>query len=101
MKVSSPAGKKTWQVATLKSILTNEKYKGDSLLQKHFTGYFLTNKRKSNEDEAPQYYVQNSHSAIIEPDEFDSVQAEIERRRELSRPCCYNSPFSSQLIYIT
>ena len=33
--IPSPAGKKTWQVATVKSILTNEKFKGDALLQKN------------------------------------------------------------------
>jgi len=33
--IPTPAGKKNWQRATVRSILTNEKYKGDSLLQKH------------------------------------------------------------------
>ena len=81
--IPSPAGKRTWQVATITSILGNEKYKGDALLQKKLTVDFLTKKRKPNEGEVPQYYVQNSHPAIIEPDEFDAVQAEIERARVL------------------
>lgn len=96
--IPSPAGKKTWQVATVKSILTNEKYKGDALLQKGFTVDFLTKKRKVNEGEVPQYYVQKSHPAIIEPDEFDAVQAEIERRKSLGRPSGCNSPFSTKII---
>jgi DNA invertase Pin-like site-specific DNA recombinase len=96
--IPSPAGKKTWQVATVKSILSNEKYKGDALLQKKFTVDFLTKKRKANEGEVPQYYVQNSHPAIIEPDEFDAVQAEIERRKSLGRPCGCNSPFSTKIV---
>jgi len=58
--IPSPAGKKRWQVATVKSMLGNEKYKGDALLQKGFTVDFLTKKRKNNEGEVPQYYVQNS-----------------------------------------
>lgn len=82
----------------MKSILTNEKYKGDALLQKGFTVDFLTKKRKVNEGEVPQYYVQNSHPAIIEPDEFDAVQAEIERRKGLGRPSGCNSPFSTKII---
>lgn len=94
----SPAGKKTWQVATVKSILTNEKYKGDALLQKKFTLDFLTKKRKANEGEVPQYYVKNSHPAIINPDEFDAVQAEIERRKGLGRACSCNSPFSAKIV---
>lgn len=96
--IPSPAGKKTWQVATVKSILTNEKYKGDALLQKGFTVDFLTKKRKVNEGEVPQYYVQNSHPAIIEPEEFDEVQAEIERRKGLGRPSGCNSPFSAKIV---
>ena len=96
--IKSPAGKKTWQVATVKSILTNEKYKGDALLQKKFTVDFLTKRRKANEGEVPQYYVQNSHPAIIESDEFDAVQAEIERRKGLGRPSGCNSPFSVKII---
>ena len=96
--IPSPAGKKTWQVATVKSILSNEKYKGDALLQKKFTVDFLTKVTKVNEGEVPQYYVQNSHPAIIEPDEFDSVQAEIERRKNLGRPVSSNSPFSAKIV---
>lgn len=96
--ILSPAGKETWQVATVKSILSNEKYKGDALLQKKFTVDFLTKKQKVNEGEVPQYYVENSHPAIIEPDEFDAVQAEIERRKKLGRPCGCNSPFSAKIV---
>ncbi|WP_418790901.1 recombinase family protein [Phosphitispora sp. TUW77] len=96
--IPSPAGKKTWQVATVKSILTNEKYKGDALLQKRFTVDFLTKTTKINEGEVPQYYVQNSHPAIIEPEEFDAVQAEMERRKKLGRPCSCSSPFSAKII---
>ncbi|MBS4008180.1 MAG: recombinase family protein [Clostridium sp.] len=96
--IPSPAGKKRWQVATVKSMLGNEKYKGDALLQKGFTVDFLTKKRKNNEGEVPQYYVQNSHPAIIEPDEFDALQAEIERRKGLGRPCGCGSPFSAKIV---
>ena len=60
--VPTPAGKETWQTATILSILTNEKYKGDALLQKTFCTDFLTKKMKVNEGEVPQYYVENSHT---------------------------------------
>jgi site-specific DNA recombinase len=96
--IPSPAGKKTWQVATVISILTNEKYKGDALLQKSFTVDFLIKTTKVNEGEVPQYYVQNSHPAIIEPDEFDAVQLEMERRKKIGRPVSCHSPFSAKII---
>ena len=96
--IPSPGGKKKWQVATVESILTNEKYKGDALLQKSFTVDFLSKKNKDNEGEVPQYYVQNSHPAIIDPDEFDAVLIEIERRKKLGRPSACQSPLSTKLV---
>ena len=96
--ISTPGGKKKWQVSTVNSILTNEKYKGDALLQKCFTVDFLNKKMKENKGEVPQYYVQNSHPAIIEPDEFDAVQIEIERRKSLGRPGACQSPLSTKLV---
>ena len=83
LKIPTPGGKVKWQSGVVQSILTNEKYKGDAILQKCFTVDFLTKKQKVNEGEVPQYYVENSHPAIIEPDVFDMVQNEIKRRREL------------------
>jgi len=96
--ILSPGGKQKWQVATVNSILTNEKYKGDALLQKRFTVDFLTKTIKDNEGEVPQYYVQNSHPGIIVPDEFDAVQAEIDRRKQLGRPAACQSPLSTKLV---
>ncbi|MCD8111137.1 MAG: recombinase family protein [Clostridiales bacterium] len=64
----------------MKSILSNEKYRGDALLQKTFTTDFLTKKTKVNEGEIPQYYVENNHEAIIDPDTFEMVQKELARR---------------------
>ena len=56
------------------SILRNEKYIGDALLQKTITTDFLTKKRVANKGIVPQYYVENSHEAIIDPAMFDRVQ---------------------------
>jgi len=78
--IKSPAGKDKWSASTVKSILSNEKYKGDALLQKTFTTDFLTKKTKVNEGEVPQYYVENNHEAIIDPDTFEMVQRELARR---------------------
>lgn len=77
--VPTPGGKQNWAVSTVRSILSNERYKGDALLQKRFTVDFLSKKMKRNEGEVPQYYVENSHPAIISPEMFDLVQAELEK----------------------
>jgi site-specific DNA recombinase len=76
----TPTGAKNWRISTVKSILTNEKYKGDALLQKGYTVDFLQKKRKRNEGEIPQYYVEGHHEPIIQPETFDRVQAEIQLR---------------------
>ncbi len=81
LKIPTPGGKEKWTTSTIRSILTNEKYKGDALLQKSYTVDFLTKKKKKNEGEVPQYYVENSHEAIISPEVFDMVQYEFEKRK--------------------
>lgn len=80
--ILSPGGKQKWQHGTIVSILTNEKYKGDAILQKTFCTDFLTKKMKRNEGELPQYYVEGSHPAIIPTEVFDEVQAELQKRKE-------------------
>lgn len=61
LHIPTPSGKFKWSQTTVMSILQNEKYKGDALLQKKFTVDFLTKKQKVNEGEVPQYYVEGSH----------------------------------------
>ena len=96
--IPSPAGKEKWQSSTVKSILTNEKYKGDALLQKTFTVDFLQKKKKANEGEVPQYYVENSHPAIVTEEVFDLVQHELRRRRQKGRHTSAASMFSNRIV---
>lgn len=77
------AGKQRWRPESVKKILTNEKYIGDALLQKTYTVDFLTKKRVSNNGIVPQYYVENSHPAIIPRDLYMQVQEEILRRANI------------------
>ena len=96
--VPTPAGKAKWQASTVKSILSNEKYRGDALLQKTFTVDFLTKKAKVNEGEAPQYYVENSHPAIVSGEVFELVQAELAKRRQRGGRTSAVTPFSGRLV---
>lgn len=97
-KIHTPAGKKKWSITTVQSILTNEKYKGDALLQKCYTVDFLTKKQKKNEGEVPQYYVKNSHEAIISPEVYDLAQNELKNRAKGNFNHSSASPFSSKII---
>jgi site-specific recombinases, DNA invertase pin homologs len=78
--IPSPAGKPKWNASAVKSILSNEKYKGDALLQKSYIADFLTKKQVVNNGEIPQYYVENNHEAIIDLETFEMVQRALTRR---------------------
>lgn len=80
MGIKSPKGLKFWNPSTIKSILTNEKYKGCALLQKRYTADYLTKKVVVNNGAVPQYYVEDHHPAIIEAETFDRVQDLIVQR---------------------
>lgn len=95
--IPSPSGKPKWSASTINSMLQNEKYRGSALLQKCFTTDFLTKKRKVNEGEVPQYYIENSHEAIIDPLEWDAVQDEIKRRKAIGRAYSSKSIFGAKL----
>lgn len=96
--IKSPRGKDKWSTTTIKSILRNEKYKGDALLQKRFTVDFLTKKQKVNEGEVPQYYVENSHEGIVSDEIFDMVQSEMKRREEMRVNGSSKNFFSGRIV---
>jgi hypothetical protein len=96
--IPTPGHKTNWRHQTVQSILANEKYKGDALLQKTVTVDFLTKAKKKNEGEAPQYYVENSHAPIISKDMFDIVQYELKRRKNSGMRTRCNERFSSKII---
>lgn len=81
--VLTGAGKTKWRPETIRKMLSNEKYIGDALLQKTYTVDFLTKKRVKNDGIVPQYYVENSHEAIIPKDLFMQVQEEMVRRSNM------------------
>lgn len=78
--IPTARGKDKWSSTRVLSILKNEKYKGDALLQKTYIADCISKKSKKNNGELPMYYVENNHPAIIERNMFDCVQEEISRR---------------------
>lgn len=97
--VPTPSGKSCkWTKNTVYSILTNEKYKGDALLQKKYTADYLEHRMVTNNGELPQYYVENNHPAIIEREVWEMVQTEMMRRSMLGAAYSGSSLFASKLI---
>lgn len=78
-EIPSPTGKKEWSLNTIKSILTNVKYKGDALLCKTYVVDSISKKRVKNTDR-PQYYVTNCLPKIMSAEKFDRIQLELARR---------------------
>lgn len=98
-RVPTPCGCDTWSGATVRRMLSNEKYKGDALLQKEFTVDFLKKKMKKNKGELPQYYVEEDHEPIISPWLFGYVQERLNARFEIGNTRYSGvSLFSSKLI---
>ena len=77
------AGKERWRSSTILKMLQNEKYIGDNLTQKTITVDTLNKVRKVNKGQEDQYYIKNSHPAIIDRETFELVAKEIMRRRML------------------
>ncbi len=69
-----------WQTEVVKSILINEKYTGDALLQKTYITDCITKKSRKNNGELPMYLVKNHHEPIISRADFNRVQEEMARR---------------------
>lgn len=96
--IPTPGGKAKWSRPVVQSILTNEKYKGDALLQKVFTVDYLTKKKKLNAGEIPQYYVEGDHEPIVSPEMYETVQAEFDRRRQHKAKSGDADIFSGRII---
>ena len=74
-------GNTDWTTSNLRSILTNEKYCGDALLQKTFVKDCISKKSIPNTGQLAKVLIQNNHEAIISHEIFDAVQLELARRR--------------------
>ena len=98
---AAKARKKTarWSPSTIESILTNEKYKGDAILQKTYcTDYIRKTFVVNDGSEIPKYYAQNSHPAIVSAEVFDLTQMELEWRRSLKGSYSGKNCFASRIV---
>ena len=75
-------GNSVWRGEAVRRILKNEKYTGDSILQKTVTKDLFTHQSIPNNGMLPSYYIHNHHPAIIDRATWDAVQAEQKRRSQ-------------------
>ena len=101
--IPNPAGSEKWGIDQIRSILSNEKYCGDVLMQKTFIQDCISKKVVKNTGQLPMYLIQNNHPAIVSREVYQAVQAEKARRSATASPStktsstgrtCYASKFA-------
>ena len=95
--IQPPRRAKEWCISDIQYILTNEKYIGDSLLQKKLTVGEFPSRRVKNDGDLSQYYVENSHPAIIEKEVFAQAEKLIGQKR-LTGSVRVAYPLSKKLV---
>ena len=81
---SSP--RQRWSTSAILYILRNEKYIGDSLVQKKFTPDTFPLRQQFNRGQVSQYYIHNSHPAILSTAAFEAVQNILRHKHETHAP---------------
>ena len=72
--VKPPAGD-TWKRLQIDRLLKNEKYVGDSILQKTYVKDHLSHRQIRNRDgKLPMFHVEDAHAAIVDRHIFDQAQ---------------------------
>lgn len=105
-KVKNWDGGYNWFPSSIDSMLRNEKYMGDAILQKSYTKDFLTKQRVMNDGQLQKYHIEDDHEAIIDKDTWNAVQKEIARREAYCREHFTNTyaqlpeqrPFSGKIV---
>lgn len=98
--------RRKWYATTIASILQNEKYAGDAILQKSYTVDFLTKKRAANDGKFKKYHIKDDHEAIVDRVTWEAAQMERARRiKYMEDHHCisyarnqYGDPFYSKLV---
>ena len=98
MNVPPCYGAVEWRVSSVYHILINERYTGNALLGKTYATDTFPRKRLKNKGERTQFYVENSHDAIIDPETFSRAKALLERR-QMTETCAPRShPLQKKIV---
>ena len=81
MRIKTATGNDVWHEKVILGMLSNEKYMGDSMLQKSYTQDYLTGKREKNDGQRTRYYVYDTHMGIISKEKFYETACEIKYRK--------------------
>lgn len=97
--IRTKLGKAKWQPRTILNILENEIYIGNALLGKTYKPDVLSRKRVKNVGQAPMFYVEGSHPAIIDTETFNAVKQEIAYRKDGGIMGAGNTRYTSKYAF--
>ena len=86
-----------WYSASVRYILSNERYTVDSLWQKTYTTNSMPRVMRRNHGEQEMYYAPNTHPAIISKEEYNAVQTLI-KCRAMRKQVQERSPFDKKIF---
>lgn len=84
-----------WNAARIKNIITNEKYTGNTLLQKSFVNNHLEKKIVKNTGQLPMYYAEGTHIPLITKELFEKAQ---ERQQTRSKHYRKDTPITNTVF---
>ena len=80
--IKSPTGEPKWSNSAVHTLLINERYAGDILLQKFCVENHISHKAIRNDStEIPSYFIENHHTPIVSRKQYDRVQKIMGMRR--------------------
>lgn len=80
--IPGKSGKISWDSSSVRYILTNEKYIGDSIWQKYFTTSTLPHRTVRNHGEVDSYHASQTHVPLVTEACFRSANALLEKRSQ-------------------
>jgi site-specific DNA recombinase len=84
-----------WHNTTILYILSNERYIGDSLWQKTYATDSLPTRQIKNTGSKTQYYIEHTHTPIIDRDTYSAVQRLREKRKLGAK---YNDDYQPNIL---
>ena len=97
-KLVTATGKDFWNEKTIRKILGNEKYVGDSLCQKTYTTNTFPFTQRYNHGEVDQYYIEHTHPPIIRREDFQRVQELRQRKGQRAVSPTVEYPLAKKIV---
>ena len=96
--IKTKRGCSNWRANGILGIIKNEKYTGNALLGKTYKPDVLSKRRLKNTGQAPLYYVENTHPAIVSQEVFD-IDAFYRDQVGVSSSISMNDGFDARLYF--